>query len=111
MNQPAHKCEHCKKAFPIRKIDQKYCSNACRQAAYRKRMQPVSIRKAAPAEPILVATCDHCGGSFWAKTKRSQFCSTSCRTLNHRMMRAGLAAALEAYYHVPAATAADLVET
>jgi phage N-6-adenine-methyltransferase len=32
------KCPHCKDKFALRRIDAKYCSLACKQAAYRKRL-------------------------------------------------------------------------
>jgi hypothetical protein len=111
MNQPAHKCDHCKKAFQHRKIDQRYCSNKCRQAAYRNRQQCQDAKKPRPAPaPLLVAICDHCGGSFWAKTRRSRFCSTSCRTMNHRHMKTALKDTLAALYSLPEGTAAELIE-
>ncbi len=112
MNQPAHKCDHCKKAFQPRKIDQKHCSNKCRQAAYRKRKQRQDTKKPRPAAtPLVVTVCDHCGGGFWAKTRRSRFCSTSCRTMNHRYMKIALQDALAALYGLPEGTAAELFET
>ncbi|MEO8392155.1 MAG: hypothetical protein ABI700_04100 [Chloroflexota bacterium] len=112
MNQLAHKCSHCKKAFQPSKIDQKYCSVLCKQAAYRKR-NALAKRKRGKREaaPMLVAECDYCGGSFWAKTKRSQFCSTSCRTLSHRAMRIALERLMIQEFGLTSESASDIMET
>jgi predicted nucleic acid-binding Zn ribbon protein len=112
MNQRAHKCGHCKKAFQPTKIDQVFCSARCRQAAYRKR-KLLTKRKRGKGEesPALVATCDYCGGSFWAKTKRSQFCSTSCRTLNHRAMRTALEMLMIEEFGLSPESASEIIET
>ena len=45
MNRHAHKCKQCKRAFNASKIDQKYCSHKCRQAAYRKRLSRSGNKK------------------------------------------------------------------
>jgi len=112
VNQQAHKCDNCKKAFQHTKIDQKYCSARCRQAAYRKRKQSSSERKAKGKERSLSpVTCHHCGGSFWAKTDRAVFCSTSCRTLHHRALKAAIPDALCILYGIPRDKAIDVAET
>ncbi len=111
MNRLAHKCGHCKKAFQGRKIDQLYCSNKCRQAAYRERKQSGTAKKTRPAILLRVMVCEHCTGTFFGKTRRSKFCSTSCRTLYHRHMKAALPAALIALYRLPEEKAVELIET
>lgn len=110
MNQKAHKCRHCKKAFTPTKIDQKFCTHRCRQAAYRKRIAKGRKEKS-PALPAIPATCLYCGGGFWAKTERAVFCSTSCRTLYHRALKAAVPTALHVMSGVPLETAGDLIET
>jgi hypothetical protein len=112
MNQLAQKCAHCRKAFKAGKIDQQYCSNRCRQAAYRKR-KPTILRREKRGEerPLHPTTCLHCGGTFWAKSGRSVFCSTSCRTLHHRALKAALPDALSSLYGIPIEKAVDVVDT
>ncbi len=112
MNQPAHKCDNCKKAFQPTKIDQKYCSARCRQAAYRKRKQAEARRNTKGKErPLSPATCKHCDGAFWARTERAVFCSTSCRTLYHRALKTAIPEALALFYGVPQEKAIDVLET
>lgn len=91
MNRTARKCQHCKKSLPTIQDGQKYCSNRCRQAAYRKRHTGPRHEKK-PVERVLsLATCEHCQGGFFATTKRGRFCSTACRSMYHREMKARLA--------------------
>lgn len=112
MNKLAHKCTQCRKAFAARKIDQKYCSPKCRQAAYRKRRASTSKRHKQPVTPALIPTmCSHCNGTFWAQRSTAQFCSTSCRTLYHRALRATIPTAIREVYGLPEDKALDLLET
>lgn len=112
MYRTAPKCEHCRKAYQPRKVDQKYCSHRCRQAAYRRRKQTASQPvKRHPDISLIPAICDHCNGSFWAKSKRAQFCSTSCRVMSHRAMRAAIPDALNLIYGLPRNAALDQVDT
>jgi hypothetical protein len=34
-------CQKCGREFPARRSDARYCSDACRQAAYRQRVRPM----------------------------------------------------------------------
>ncbi len=112
MNHLVYKCLNCKQAFTPTKIDQKYCSSACRQAAYRKRLlKHRGVRKPLEVKPLITATCLHCGGSFWAQRSRAIFCSTSCRSLHHRALKEAIPEALEVAYGIPKEKAADIVET
>lgn len=56
-------CPVCQHAFvPVGR--QKFCSDACRAAAYRRRdagTAPVTVPKAQPRRPITVYECDSCG--------------------------------------------------
>jgi len=108
----ATKCKYCRRAYVQTKVDQKYCSAKCRQAAYRRR-KPQGMGKTSltPEKPLLVAFCEHCGGSFWAQRGRARFCSTSCRTLYHRALKAAIPEALEAAYGIPREKALDILET
>lgn len=119
MNRTASKCKHCKKAFQHTKIDQKFCSSACRQAAYRKRQAAAKQAKKRGVERVamtqdktpILAICGHCGGGFFPKRGNGTFCSTSCRTLHHRALKAAIPDALAAAYGLPQTTAQDLVES
>jgi hypothetical protein len=112
VNRVAQKCDHCRRGFIPTKIDQKYCSSKCRQAAYRKRKQTQTARELKKeTQPLLIAICWHCEGTFWAKTQRALFCSTSCRTLYHRALKAALPYALMSLYGLPETKAYDIVET
>lgn len=112
MNYQGCKCSNCKRVFIPTKIDQKFCSSACRQSAYRKRVLKRNGGKKKAAETHLIdTTCHHCGGSFLAKRSRAMFCSTSCRSLHHRALKEAIPKALEVAYGVPKEKAADIVET
>ena len=111
MNRHAHKCKQCKRAYQASKIDQKYCSPRCRQAAYRKRLaRSEKAKKPVTVAPAIPTTCPHCSGTFWAKTGRAVFCSTSCRTLYHRALKAAIPEVLISAYGLPEQKAFDLVE-
>ncbi|MGH9180804.1 MAG: hypothetical protein ACRDY5_03695 [Acidimicrobiales bacterium] len=65
---------------------QKFCSDACRAAAYRRRRnarpQALVVPKPQPRQPITVYECDTCG----ARTLGEQ----RCETCNTWMRRVGL---------------------
>jgi hypothetical protein len=105
------KCHQCRKSFTARRVDAKYCSHRCRQAAYEKRKMTAKAIKRTQEIPLIVAVCNHCTGTFWAKSKRAQFCSTSCRVMHHRAMRNAIPDALALVYGLPADKALDLLET
>jgi hypothetical protein len=112
MNNRAHKCQTCKKAFQPTKISQVYCSAKCRQAGYRvRRRKKAKIGGSRREATLFVTICEHCSGSFWTKRERSRFCSTSCRTLYHRAMKAAIPRALMEAYNIPQEKAFDIVET
>lgn len=76
-------CPICQRSFtPTGR--QKYCSEACRAAAYRRRRdsgQPaVSVPKAQPRRPLTVYECDSCG----VRTVGEQYCE-ACRTFTRRV--------------------------
>ena len=72
----------------------KYCSNACRAAAYRQRRDaagPVlAVPKAQPRRPITVYECDSCG----ARAVGHQICET-CRSFMRRVGIGGLCPACD----------------
>jgi len=63
---------------------QKYCSGACRAAAYRRRRDaataPIVVPKTQPRRPITVYQCDSCG----ARTLGDQYCA-DCSTFMRRV--------------------------
>jgi hypothetical protein len=76
-------CPLCQHSFtPIGR--QKYCSDACRAAAYRRRRDnthpAVTMPKAQPRQPITVYECDSCG----ARAVGDQRCET-CGTFRRRV--------------------------
>jgi hypothetical protein len=114
-NRKSCKCQHCRKAFQPVKSSQRHCSNACRQAAYRRRKnQPLEARrrakKGAGERALIPTTCAHCGGRFWARRRSAVYCSTSCRTLAHRARRQAAVEALAALHHLPQDQVNDLAD-
>lgn len=76
-------CPVCETRF-IPTGRQKYCSDACRSAAYRRRRgthtPPVAVAKAQPRRPITVYECDSCG----ERSVGEQRCDT-CGTFMRRV--------------------------
>ena len=62
----------------------RHCSNACRQAAHRRRHQPLEapgqLPPARPRRPVTVYECDGCG----ARELGNQYCG-ECRTFMRRI--------------------------
>ena len=76
-------CPLCQRSFtPIGR--QKYCSDACRAAAYRRRRDAnrpaLTIPKAQPRRPITVYECDSCGNRALGE-QRCPDCSTFMRKI------------------------------
>jgi len=112
MNRRAKKCKACKQTYTPSKIDQKYCTHRCRQAAYRKRKMVGARRKPVSQErPLVPVICHHCNGTFWAKSRKAKFCSTSCRTLYHRALKAAIPDAIHLVYGLPRDKVLDVIET
>jgi len=91
-------CEVCGVAFTAKRSTARYCSNACRQEAYRRRSDPQHDshdRSAAGqravatryARHVEVAACVVCGRSFSrdsAAVPRKRTCSDRCRQRLYR---------------------------
>lgn len=76
-------CPVCQLPFtPVGR--QKYCGDACRSAAYRRRRDagraPVVVPRAKPRRPITVYECDGCG----ARAVGEQYCD-GCGTFMRRV--------------------------
>jgi len=81
-------CPVCQRPFtPVGR--QKYCTEACRAAAYRRRRDAgnttVVVPKAQPRRPVTVYECDGCG----ARAVGEQRCE-ECRTFMRRIGIGGL---------------------
>ena len=81
-------CPVCQHSFaPVGR--QKYCGDACRAAAYRRRRDAgqiaVAVPKAQPRRPVTVYECDGCG----ARTVGEQRCE-ECRMFMRRVGIGGL---------------------
>ncbi len=78
-------CPVCQHPFtPVGR--QKYCSDACRAAAYRRRRHaaqpavPITIPTARPRRPITVYECDTCGARSLGE-QRCADCATFMRKI------------------------------
>ena len=76
-------CPVCERSFtPVGR--QKYCTDACRAAAYRQRRDsgraPVFVPNGQPRKPLTVYECDGCG----ARAVGEQRCE-ECRTFMRRV--------------------------
>jgi hypothetical protein len=76
-------CPLCQRSFtPVGR--QKFCSDACRAAAYRRRRDvtraPIVLPKTQPRRPITVYECDSCGERALGE-QRCQTCATFMRRI------------------------------
>lgn len=76
-------CPICQRRFtPVSR--QKFCSDACRAAAYRRRRDasrpPLRVPTAQPRRPITVYECDNCGARAVGE-QRCPDCSTFMRKI------------------------------
>ena len=76
-------CPRCQRAFtPVGR--QKYCSGACRAAAYRRRRDAdrpaVTVPRRRPRRPITVYECDTCGHRALGE-QRCADCATFMRRI------------------------------
>jgi hypothetical protein len=76
-------CPLCQKVFtPLGR--QKYCSDACRAAAYRRRRDAnrpaVTVPKTQPRRPITIYECDTCG----TRALGEQYCG-DCSTFMRKI--------------------------
>jgi len=63
-----------------RELTRQYCSDACRQRAYRARKDSV----AKVPQVALRKQCYNCGKFFPTFNKRQRFCKVSCRVSYHQ---------------------------
>lgn len=92
----ARRCAVCGTEFKPESKHGRYCSTACRSAAYRQRKAAQSADQ--PKEVIVEAlVCDECGKGFFAvKGKGAKYCSGSCRSSAYKARRRAAVEALAA---------------
>lgn len=69
--------------------EQNYCSDACRQAAWRER----AGRRVGDKQPLRERMCEHCPNLFMPSPRNittQRFCSAKCRVAHHRAIAQGL---------------------
>ena len=86
-------CPLCQQVF-VPSGRKKYCSNACRSAAYRRRRDvgrtALTVPKSVPRRPITVYECDSCA----ARAVGHQVCET-CRSFMRRVGIGGMCPACD----------------
>lgn len=88
----SRRCRVCSKTFKPQRSTARYCSDACRKKAFRRRHpQPELI-----TEPIAIPfTCEHCKRTTWQiQTHNRHYCSASCRTNSWKAKRVATAITL-----------------
>jgi len=99
MLRRSRSCAHCDK---LHRRHSQYCSNACKQAAYRKRKDPGAgdwSRKSERAQKAVRTkqstyvelTCEHCGDKrSWtiASGALRRYCSDKCKQAAYRQRKA-----------------------
>jgi len=86
---PHFNCDICGKAFMALRSDAKYCSEACRKVASRKKAPKsvfvLAVREEVQAvkdpipETTVTQTCENCGEHFESRCRTARFCSHECR--------------------------------
>ncbi|MCK6581065.1 MAG: hypothetical protein L6Q98_23470 [Anaerolineae bacterium] len=86
------RCKVCGKSFAPQRSTARYCSDACRKKAFRRRHPTPKVS----AEPIAAPfTCRHCGRTTWQiEAHDRQYCSASCRTAAWKARRVAAALTL-----------------
>lgn len=78
----ARACKVCGTVFkpPMKGGHARFCSHACRQAAYYKRAKRAGKIAPKPPAPLVQVVCVHCGASVLAVNRPQQlYCSKRCR--------------------------------
>lgn len=95
-------CPVCQRYFAARRADAKYCSDACRQVAHRRRHRPTRGQRARQTYDTKKAqtykrTCDHCGRTFYPDGTQGAmiYCSNACKQAAYRARKKAKAAASE----------------
>lgn len=80
-------CYVCRSLIPVTgsRSNRKYCCNACRQLAYRKRKAPKERKKRADFGERY---CESCWHAFTAKHPLQRYCSDACRQIGYRKRKA-----------------------
>ena len=77
-------CRNCGDAYPRpARQDARYCSSACRNAAWRRR-HPTKRKYFRPLHPV----CSICGSPFEARRKTARYCSSACAQVAYRRRKA-----------------------
>lgn len=79
------RCLICEKYFETGygKIRKRYCSNACKQKAYRIAHQVFGTKKVRERLD-LAADCSFCGKEFTAQHYRQIYCTNACKQAAYR---------------------------
>lgn len=101
------KCRHCGAKYRPTRDTQRFCSKACRQAAW-AREKPRTRRQGDAIEP---ATCEHCGRTFWRREGRGRrYCSSSCRVMSSRVRKQATIRAFSEYTGKSEQETADIAD-
>ena len=87
-----NRCHVCHKEFVANRVDAKYCSNACRQKAYRDRQPKKDRREVAAAQlagrraTTHKGKCSYCGRTFYTDGTGTGrlYCNNACRQAAYR---------------------------
>ena len=82
---PCLMCGHLFEKTTKRKSPKRYCSNACKQKAYRINHQSKTVKKRTVIE--LNDQCAYCGESYIAHHNRQMYCSSYCKQAAYRARR------------------------
>lgn len=75
-------CEMCGKPFTTTRPYKRFCSDACRKLAYRKRPKPYEEEKDGPVlRSFVCARCGRVVNVTSASDRRKKFCSSHCERL------------------------------
>lgn len=101
-------CSECRSGFMAQRDNAKFCSDKCKQLAYRKRNGQTSTNRVKDAGMgnAVRRTCPHCSSRFYLNRygRTRKFCSDSCKVSANRIKIAAtkqlLTRLLHADYHM-----------
>lgn len=108
----ARKCAQCGQVYtPLRKTG-RYCSNACRQAAFKARRRKARKRAGTSAQSALIVhTCPHCTRTWLDRPNTLRvYCSGACTQAAYKARKRATVRALGALLALDHGKAFDLVE-
>ena len=98
-------CFHCREKMPANRRSKRYCSNACKQAEFRFRNNPMLTKREAKMRKKISKNkhCLHCGNAFTNNPhgRPKKFCQPSCKVIYFKLRRTATQRAIKSIPNNP----------